>query len=94
MKKILFISLAMVLALSVGLIGCGGEDGVPEIPDQPETLVIATARDTDESLAIFEAVAAGELHIYAGESCVFYLGLDGVLDVRGTGGNAAGALAY
>lgn len=34
MKKILFISLAVVLALSVGLIGCDGDgDGEPEAPD-------------------------------------------------------------
>jgi len=58
-NRILFISLAVVLALSMGLIGCGGGDGVPEIPEQPTTLVIGTARDTDEHLAIFEATAAG-----------------------------------
>jgi hypothetical protein len=57
-SKILFISLAVVLALSVGLIGCGGEV-VPTIPEQPSVLVIGTARDTDESLAIFEQTAAG-----------------------------------
>jgi hypothetical protein len=58
-KKILFISLAVVLALSVGLIGCGPTDGLPEIPEQPTTLVIGTARDTDEYLSVFEALAAG-----------------------------------
>ena len=58
MKKIVFISIAVVLALSMGLIGCGGET-VPERPEQPEVLVIGTARDTDESLAVFEQVAAG-----------------------------------
>jgi len=58
-NRILFISLAVVLALSVGLIGCGGDGEVPEIPDQPTTLIIGTARDTDESLSVFEQVAAG-----------------------------------
>jgi hypothetical protein len=58
-NKILFISLAVVLALSVGLIGCGPTDGLPEIPEQPSVLVIGTARDTDESLVDFEMLAAG-----------------------------------
>jgi len=59
-NKVLFISLAVVLALSLGLIGCGGDDdGVEPLPDQPTTLVIGTARDTDESLAVFEQLAAG-----------------------------------
>ena len=60
-NKILFIALAVVLALSMGLIGCGDGDGLPDIPDQPTTLVIGTARDTDEHLAIFEQVAAGPI---------------------------------
>jgi len=58
-NRILFISLAVVLALSVGLIGCGGDGEVPEIPDQPDVLVIGTARDTDEYLSVFEGLAAG-----------------------------------
>lgn len=57
-KKVLFISLAVVLALSISLVGCGGGGG-PVIPPEPESLVIGTARDTNESLAIFEQVAAG-----------------------------------
>ena len=60
-SRILFISLAVVLALSVSLIGCGGEpepEG-PTIPDEPTTLIIGTARDTDEAMSIFEAMAAG-----------------------------------
>jgi hypothetical protein len=58
-NRILFISLAVVLALSIGLVGCGGDEPIPEIPEQPEVLVIGMARDTDEHLAIFEALAAG-----------------------------------
>ena len=58
-NRILFISLAVVLALSMGLIGCGDGDGVPVIPEQPTTLIIGTARDGDESLAIFDAVGGG-----------------------------------
>ena len=57
-NRIFFISLAVVLALSVGLISCGGEE-VPEIPEQPITLVIGMARDTDEDLAIFEWLCGG-----------------------------------
>lgn len=54
-SRILFISLAVVLALSVGLIGCDGGNGDVE----PTVLIIGTARDTDESLAVFEGMAAG-----------------------------------
>jgi len=57
-NRIFFISFAVVLALSVGLIGCGGGE-VPEIPEQPTTLVIGMARDTDEDLAYFEMAGAG-----------------------------------
>ena len=39
MKKILFISLAVVLALSVGLVGCEGEEGEPE-PDTTITIAV------------------------------------------------------
>ena len=53
--KILFISLAVVLALSVGLVGCG-----PTGDAEPESIVIGTARDTDQpALSIFEWMAAG-----------------------------------
>ena len=52
-NKILFISLAMVLALSVGLIGC---DGGPTVPTE---IVIGTARDTNEALSFFECGAGG-----------------------------------
>jgi len=57
-NRIIFISLAVALALSVGLIGCGGGE-VQEIPEQPTTLVIGMARDTDEDLSVFESICAG-----------------------------------
>jgi hypothetical protein len=57
-NRIFFISLAVALALSVGLIGCGGEQ-VPEIPEQPTTLILGMARDTNEDLAIFEMAYGG-----------------------------------
>jgi hypothetical protein len=60
-KRILFILLAVVLAISVGLIGCGGEqeEEEEELPAEPSVLVVGTVRDTDEGLAIFEQAAAG-----------------------------------
>jgi len=54
-NRIIFISLAVALVLSMGLISCGGG----EIPEQPTTLVIGMARDTDEDLAYFEMAGAG-----------------------------------
>jgi hypothetical protein len=57
LKKILFISLAVVLALGFGLIGCEGEgEGEPECPD---VIMIGTARDTDEGMDVFECYHGG-----------------------------------
>ena len=78
MKKILFISLAVVLALSVGLIGCEGEEGegeegipykndgwfVQETIGGPETLDPAWAYDT----------ASGEQIQYIYEPLIFFDG--------------------
>jgi hypothetical protein len=52
-SKILFISLAVVLALSIGLIGCDGGGG------PPESIMIGTARDTDEGMEVFECYHGG-----------------------------------
>jgi hypothetical protein len=54
-KKILFISLAMVLALSLGLIGCGG----PVPPAAPESILVGLARDLDGPLSVFECGYGG-----------------------------------
>jgi len=56
LKKVLFISLAVVLALSIGLIGCEGEEGEPECPD---IIMVGTARDTDEGMGVFECYHGG-----------------------------------
>ena len=45
----------MILALSIGLIGCEGE-GEPECPD---TIIVGTARDTDEGMGVFECYHGG-----------------------------------
>jgi hypothetical protein len=58
-KRILFISLAVVLALSVGLIGCGGEDLPPEAPD---FINVGLTRDLDEDYAFFDWCAAGPVY--------------------------------
>jgi hypothetical protein len=55
-KKVLFITLAAILALGVGLIGCGGEDLPPE---GPESIVIGLARDLDTDLSVFECGYGG-----------------------------------
>ena len=56
MKRILFISLAVALALSMGLIGCGGETQEPEAP---ASIKIGMARDLDGDLSVFECGYAG-----------------------------------
>ena len=57
MKKILFISLAVVLALSVGLIGCG-----EPVPVVPESIKVGLARDLDGPLAVFECGYGGTVY--------------------------------
>jgi hypothetical protein len=57
-KKILFISVAVVLALSVGLIGCGG----PVPPAAPESILVGLARDLDGPLAVFECGYGGPVY--------------------------------
>lgn len=55
MKKVLFITLAAILALSLGLIGCGG----PVPPEAPESILVGLARDLDGPLAVFECGYGG-----------------------------------
>ena len=57
-NKILFISLAVVLILSVGLIGCGDETPVVA----PESVVVGLARDLDGPLAVFECGYGGAVY--------------------------------
>lgn len=57
-NRILFISLAVVLALSVGLIGCG--EPVP--PAAPETIKVGLARDLDGPLSVFECGYGGSAY--------------------------------
>jgi hypothetical protein len=56
-NRILFISLAVVLALSVGLIGCGGGGGGG--PTAPTSIKVGLARDLDGLLSVFECGYAG-----------------------------------
>jgi len=57
-KRIIFISLAVVLALSMGLIGCGGE--VP--PAAPDYIKVGLARDLDGLLSVFECGYGGAVY--------------------------------
>ena len=56
MKRILFISLAVVLGLSVGLIGCA-PDELP--PEGPESIMCGSVRDLDEDQFIFDCYHGG-----------------------------------
>lgn len=59
MKKVVFITLAVVLALGVSLIGCGGET-VP--PSGPDTILVGLVRDLDGVLAFYDQSAAGPVY--------------------------------
>lgn len=61
-SKILFISLAVVLALSIGLIGCGPSE--PSGPTAPESILVGSARDTDEGMDAFECYHGGPFMRY------------------------------
>jgi hypothetical protein len=58
-KKVLFITVAAILALSMGLIGCGGENLPPEAP---ESILVGLARDLDGPLAVFECGYGGTVY--------------------------------
>jgi ABC-type branched-subunit amino acid transport system substrate-binding protein len=60
-KRILFISLAVVLGLSVGLVGCVPEEGVPEIPDYINILAV---RSVSGAISVYEEVAMGPIYKY------------------------------
>jgi ABC-type branched-subunit amino acid transport system substrate-binding protein len=61
-KRILFIALAMVLALSVGLIGCTPEEGLP--PEAPDYIYIFASRSVTGPLSVFEDTAMGPIYKY------------------------------
>jgi ABC-type branched-subunit amino acid transport system substrate-binding protein len=58
-KKILFISMVLVLALGVGLVGCTGG---PEVA--PDTINILAVRSVTGPLSIFETTAMGPIYRY------------------------------
>ena len=55
-NKILLISLALVLALSLGLVGCTGETPPETIPPEPDEIVVGMSRDV---MGTFELTAFG-----------------------------------
>jgi hypothetical protein len=59
LKKVLFISLAVILALSIGLIGCEGEEGEVTPPD---SILVGLVRDLDGILAFYDESAAGPVY--------------------------------
>jgi hypothetical protein len=58
-KKVLFITLAAILVLGMGLIGCGGET-VP--PTGPDTIKVGLVRDLTGVLAFYDQSAAGPMY--------------------------------
>ena len=74
MKKILFISLAVVLALSVGLMGCGGEDGGEAIPYENDGMFVQQTIGDIASLdpAWGYDTASGEQVSYIYEPLLFF----------------------
>jgi len=61
-SRVLLISLAVMLALSVYTTSCSNTGDELEIPEQPEILIVSLARDTDEWLAGYEQIGAGPVH--------------------------------
>lgn len=59
MRKVLFITLAAILALSIGLIGCGGET-----PLAPDSIVVGLAREINEGNEVFDCYHGGPLYRY------------------------------
>ncbi|MFO7773892.1 MAG: hypothetical protein R6V59_08200 [Dehalococcoidia bacterium] len=59
-NRILFVSLAVVLAVGLGLAGCNG--GGPVEPEAPESIVVGLARDINEGMEVFECYHAGPLY--------------------------------
>ena len=59
-SKILFISLAVVLALSFGLVGCTGDP----IIEPPDAIQVGLVRDTDGALSVFECGYGGSAYRY------------------------------
>lgn len=67
MKKILFISLAVILALSAGLIGCEDDNGGPPPPFEPETgtwIGEVVFSFNDDYGSVISQMAAGLLDMY------------------------------
>jgi branched-chain amino acid transport system substrate-binding protein len=62
-KRILFISLAVVLALSLGLVGCGGEQEEEE-EEVPEQINILAVRSLSGPLKVFQDTAMGPIYKY------------------------------
>jgi hypothetical protein len=59
-KKVLFVTLAAILALGVVLIGCGGEN-LP--PQAPESIKVGLVREVDHpDLAVFDWIAGGPVY--------------------------------
>jgi hypothetical protein len=58
-KKVVFVTLAAILALGVALIGCGGETLPPEGPD---TILVGLVRDLTGVLAFYDQSAAGPVY--------------------------------
>jgi hypothetical protein len=59
-KKILFISLALIMALSLGLIGCEGEGGGGAVV--PTSIKVGLVRDTDGVLAFYDQISGGPIY--------------------------------
>lgn len=68
MKKVLFILMALVLALSVGLIGCGAPAEEEEVPPRPTKVVIGVSSDLSGPLKDIRAAALSPiLAVYLNE---------------------------
>ena len=61
MKKILFVLLAVVFVLGMGLVGCGS---TPVTPTAPATIKVLAIRSVSGALKVFEQTAMGPVYKY------------------------------
>jgi len=77
-NRILFISLAVVLALTIGLIGCAPSEEEPDIPIGGIAGEVIAAADDNSSNAENQSQPSDRYHVLLDRACAIYEGETGV----------------